>query len=138
MIPLALKAWSIAKALPWRYIIAALAVLALVLGAYHWAYDRGRSSRDVEVANLTNRATAAESSVKTLRASIADQNKAIDTLKTTADRKQAAGAAALAAVNAENRRQASTMAALRKSAAHVYAAGAPCTISDALTGTDGL
>lgn len=130
--------WAFIKGLPWKDILIGLAVAGLCYAAYHWAYERGRSSRDTEVVALTLRATTAEASIKRLQLKIDDQNKSIEGLKTAGDAKVAAGAAALAAVNADNAHEASTIEALKVSSHRVYAAGAPCTISKTLAGTKGL
>ena len=124
--------------LPWKYILIALAIAAVLFGAYRWAYGRGHDSRDAEVAQLTSRAVEAEASVKRLRAAVDLQNVAVDALRAEGDHRVAQGAEALQRVQDANRRQASTIAGLKKSSAISYDKDAPCTVSSTLTNVEGL
>lgn len=124
--------------LPWKHIGIALAAAAVLFVAYRWAYGRGVHSRDAEVAQITSRATEAEASVKRLRGDIDRQNAAVDALKAEGDKRAAMGAEALRKAQDANKRQSSTIAALRGSAKASYAADAPCDVSAALADVEGL
>ncbi len=77
-------AMAILSRLPWRYIGAAVGVLALMWAAYGWAHHRGVRSRDGEVARLTVERETAVSNAATLKAAIARQNAASRTAEAQA------------------------------------------------------
>jgi hypothetical protein len=65
-------------ALPWRYIGAGLGAVALLWGAYSWAYGRGA---DAVRADLQPRLDAALANVELLDGAIAHQNAQIEALR---------------------------------------------------------
>ncbi len=131
---------AILARLPWKWIGAGIAVLALVVLLYKapWAYYRGAHSRDAEVAAIKQDRDTYQANAATLRASVNKQNAAIDALITASKNSITAGAEALAKAQSDNRKQASTIVRLRKSANTPYAAGAPCTVSRTLSNVEGL
>ncbi len=124
--------------LPWRYIALALAAFAILFGAYRWARGTGYHARDNEVAQITARAIEAEGSVTRLKAAVTEQNAAVVAIEREADKRAAAGAAAMEQVEAVNKRQAGTIQSLRNSAKLTYAKDAPCEVSGDLAIAKGL
>ena len=131
-------ALAILTKLPWKYIGIALAVAAVLFGAYRWAYGRGHDSRNDEVAQLTSRAVEVEASVARLRAAVDAQNAAVDALEAEGDKRAAQGADALRRAQDANKRQLGAIAALQWSAKASYAADAPCATSNVLQSAEGL
>ena len=55
----------------------ALASALVIIGAYHWTFDRGAHSRDGEVARITAARDTAIANTATLKAAVAHQSAAV-------------------------------------------------------------
>jgi chromosome segregation ATPase len=91
-------ALAVLARLPWRIIGPAIGGVLLIWAAYGWAYDRGRASRDGEVATIVRERDTAIGNTARLRAAIAAQNETLDALRARSEaaRSEADRAATLA------------------------------------------
>ena len=132
----ALAAWAILKRLPWKYIGAALAALALAILIWRapWAERRENARVVAKYQPKLEKALQAEligaASIGRLRSALDKQNGSIRALAAAEASKLAQAQQALAAARAHDKAREATIAGLKASAARAIP-GAPCEASQA-------
>ena len=121
--------WAIVKPL-----LPYIAGLALLVAAYWWADDRGRSAQKakdaVQIADSQTNVTTLSANLKTEQAQIATQNASIDALRKAGDAKAAAALVERDKALKDNKALTDQAKALAASASRP--SGKPCGVSDTL------
>lgn len=127
--------WIIIKRLPWSYIGAAFAILALWYVAYTWAYNRGKHAQEAKdaptIQRLKERGDGYLANQIKLTDALNRQNASIEALKTEGDKRVSDGKNALKQAENQNKALSDKIEALRKSAGRKVD-DAKCPISETL------